>query len=180
MYPTKEQIITSLPNIKISESTIRLLQVWKREHWDTIPSSNKIAIARKEWNDNRYWLGIYDEKDKPETKQKREQNNIKMLLDILGIMLKVQINKVEFNNTRKSLCIPETQTIIIGKPLSIISTLHEFAHLLLGIDETKACAWSIKLFKEAFPEEFSQLKWNGHQLIKQKKYERNNTIFNSK
>jgi len=59
-----------------------------------------------------------------------------------------------------------TQTININKSLSIISTLHEFAHHLLGSSELNACRWSIWLFMKTFPESYKELKWKGHLLIK--------------
>lgn len=173
MYPTKQQIITSLPDINIPKNIIKILQIWKREHWDIIEDTPQ---QLKEWKFQPF--------EKNSEKMKRiikshKRKKIRLLLDILGKTLKIKINKVEFDHSKKSFCIPEIKTIILGnQPISIISTLHEFAHLLLGINETKACAWSIKLFKEAFPKEFKKLKWNGHKLIKRKKYERTNTKFN--
>jgi hypothetical protein len=61
---------------------------------------------------------------------------------------------------------PMTHTIYINASLSIISTLHELAHHLFGADETKACRWSIWLFKKTFKKSFDTLEWQGHMLIK--------------
>lgn len=60
---------------------------------------------------------------------------------------------------------PTTKTINLHNT-SIITALHEFAHHLYGRNETKACQWSIWLFKKTFPKNFNKLKWNGHMLIK--------------
>ena len=49
---------------------------------------------------------------------------------------------------------------------SILSTLHEIAHAAFGSDELEACAWSVQLFKECFPEAFAKLVWDGHMLVK--------------
>lgn len=47
---------------------------------------------------------------------------------------------------------------------SILSTLHEYAHHLLGSSELEACVWSIRLFEKVFPREFKKLRWEGHIL----------------
>jgi len=47
---------------------------------------------------------------------------------------------------------------------SIISTLHEFAHYRFGGSELTACRFSVWLFKEAFPESYAKLTWDGHML----------------
>lgn len=49
---------------------------------------------------------------------------------------------------------------------SIISTLHEFGHHILGSSELKACVWSVWLFKTCFPGLYNNLKWDNHLLIK--------------
>lgn len=59
---------------------------------------------------------------------------------------------------------PNTQTIVLGKPLSIISSLHELGHHLFGPSELKACRFSVHLFKKVFPKAFAKLIWHGHML----------------
>ena len=62
---------------------------------------------------------------------------------------------------------PDTQTIYLDRNNpSIVSTLHEFGHHLLGADELEVCRFSVWLFKECFPEAFQKLKWKGHMLVK--------------
>lgn len=61
----------------------------------------------------------------------------------------------------------DTKTILLDRNHpSIISTLHEFGHHILGTSELKACRWSIHLFKTCFPELFKKLSWEGHMLKK--------------
>ena len=62
----------------------------------------------------------------------------------------------------------KTKTININKSLSIISSLHEFAHHLYEPSELKACRWSVHLFRKVFKEEFKKLSWDGHMLKKEK------------
>lgn len=47
---------------------------------------------------------------------------------------------------------------------SIITTLHETAHALFGRSELVACAFSVHLFKKAFPKAYAKCVWNGHLL----------------
>lgn len=49
---------------------------------------------------------------------------------------------------------------------SIISALHEVGHVLFGVSEHSACAYSVKLFAEVFPKEYADLIWKGHLLKK--------------
>ena len=61
----------------------------------------------------------------------------------------------------------QTQTIYHNKNKpSIISSLHELAHHLYGKSETKACSWSIHLYTLCFPQQYKNLTWNNHLLIK--------------
>ena len=52
-----------------------------------------------------------------------------------------------------------------NKP-SILSALHETAHVLHGSSELTACRWSIYLFRTCFPGLYKKLKWKGHLLVK--------------
>jgi hypothetical protein len=62
---------------------------------------------------------------------------------------------------------PNSKTIVLDKNNpSIISTLHEYAHHILGPDELEACRWSVWLFKKCFPNEYAKLTWKGHMLKK--------------
>ncbi len=66
---------------------------------------------------------------------------------------------------------PLSSTIILdSRNPSIISTLHEFAHHIKGPSESKACKWSVWLFKKVFPKAFAKLEFipNSHMLCKRK------------
>lgn len=61
----------------------------------------------------------------------------------------------------------KNQTIHLKKTKpSIISTLHEFGHHILGTNELKVCIWSVWLFKESFPGLYNNLVWENHLLVK--------------
>jgi len=113
----------------------------------------------------KQWKKIW----KPQKLQKkRKLQALIMLIKLLAILYNKPI-KTKYKP--KSLSFgysPKTKTITLNQTLSIISTLHEFAHHLHGPSELKACRWSIHLYKETFPKNFKKLKWKGHMLIKQK------------
>ena len=61
--------------------------------------------------------------------------------------------------------VPRDHRIVIVGRLSVVTYLHEFAHAL-GFDEQGACRWSINLFRECFPRQYSRLIHIGHMLIR--------------
>jgi hypothetical protein len=61
---------------------------------------------------------------------------------------------------------PVANTILLDhNHPSIVSTLHEFWHSVIGESELEACRFSVWLFKETFPKSYEELKWKGHMLI---------------
>jgi len=138
-YPTKEKIMEK--QIKFRKETIAAVKKWK-------------------------------EKYTPLYKLKREQRfqALQSLVKTLENIYEKPISTVVYKKNLPSYCYdPMARKIYMNKRLSIISTLHEFGHHLFGSSETQACRWSVQLFKKVFPENFSKLKWIGHQLVKTKK-----------
>lgn len=113
----------------------------------------------------KQWKKIWQ----PQKLQKKEKlQALIMLIKLLAILYNKPV-KTKYKPKAKSFSYSIiTKTIILNKTLSIISTLHEFAHHLHGPSELQACRWSIHLYKETFPKNFKALKWKGHMLIKQK------------
>lgn len=64
---------------------------------------------------------------------------------------------------------PKKRKITLGPRPSIISTLHELAHVLNGPNEKEAIHISLSLFKHFYPISFSKLKFkdNSHVMVKQ-------------
>jgi hypothetical protein len=62
--------------------------------------------------------------------------------------------------------VPEEHLLVLNKSLSILSSLHEFAHHVYGTSEKQACRWSVWLFKKTFPKAYAKLEWQGHMLIR--------------
>lgn len=135
-YPTKEEILNKKHTVK--ELDIAILTNWK-EHF-----------YKKNWKNA----------DKM-TKQI-------LLATMLGMFNQVYKKQVILNEVKTGLYyhyIPNSLTIVIDRMHpSILSTLHEYAHHLLGPSELEACVWSIRLFEKVFPKEFTRLQWKGHML----------------
>ena len=56
---------------------------------------------------------------------------------------------------------PWRHTIILRGRLSVITTLHEAAHVLFGAPERTAVAWSLAMFQACFPLSFAKLTFRG-------------------
>jgi hypothetical protein len=141
MYPTKEQILNH--HIDIKQAYINTISHWK------------IFCYLKRW--------------------KKSNNQIK-LKDLETLLWDLEIHNFLYSpdKTIKLLDVQygtdyhydsENHIIVLdSNHPSIISTLHEFAHHLLGPDELEACAWSVNLFKKCFPKKYEKLSWKGHML----------------
>lgn len=136
MYPTKEEIL-SHPH-KVKEIDTAVLTVWKKNFyndvWGKSSKTRKIELLAYLLTG----LNLMYMKDNP--------------LNAIGKGMQYSYN-------------PEEKEITLDKTNpSILSTLHEFAHHILGPSELEACVWSIRLFEKVFPKEFKKLHWEGHML----------------
>ena len=139
LYPTREKIINN-PLIHKKEA-VKTVKKWKEKVWKPIRKS-----------DNR----------------QKKFEALEILAKKLGKTYNNPIGSVTYNENAPTCSYnPITKTIAINGSLSIISTLHEFAHHLHGHSELKACRWSIYMFKSVFPEAFKKLKWKRHMLVRQ-------------
>jgi len=73
---------------------------------------------------------------------------------------------VEYRPDLVSCCLPHLNLICLDK-MSIVTLLHEYAHLM-GYDEWHACWWSINLFRKVYPEAYAKLEHQGHMLVRPK------------
>lgn len=136
-YPTKEAIINEEHLHK--PEVIKAVKQWKRETWREVKNAE------------------------PE----RRFEALSMLCHKLAEIYRKPLQAVMFHPASPSCSYTATtRTINLNHSLSIISTLHEFAHHAFGPDETKACRWSVWLFKKTFPKAYEQLDWQGHTLVK--------------
>lgn len=78
---------------------------------------------------------------------------------------KLRFERMDGGTTGASHYIPRDHRIVMVGKLSVVTFLHEFAHAL-GYDERKACRWSINLFRECFPRQYSRLIHVGHTLVR--------------
>jgi hypothetical protein len=60
---------------------------------------------------------------------------------------------------------PACHAITLAGRLSVLTYLHEFAHVR-GADERQACRWSINLFRRCFPRSFARCRAVGHTLVR--------------
>jgi hypothetical protein len=65
---------------------------------------------------------------------------------------------------REVACYIPSQNRINLPTLSVVTYLHEFAHVR-GADERQACGWSINLFRRIFPRSYARCRHDGHMLI---------------
>jgi hypothetical protein len=136
-YPTREEILGQEENIE--SNIIQKVLEWKKETW--------LPEKQKENPEIRFEL-------------------LEKLIEKLNQETNHQITMTYKPEMPSACYIPIIDTICMNKSLSIISTLHEYAHALFGPEEAKACKWSVWLFIQTFPKSFQKLEWNGHCLIK--------------
>lgn len=122
---------------KFKKETIHTIKTWKKDHI-------------KDWKYKN-----------PKEKIKLLKTLIKSLEDIYEKPIKDIINSDTDMYDQKN----KTIYLNLNKP-SIISTLHEFAHHILGTNELKACQWSYWIFAECFPGLLKKLIWEKHLLVK--------------
>ena len=135
-YPTKETILEV--ELKYKPALLSAIKEWKRTVWKEAKDSTPM---------NRF-------------------DALKALVMIMATHYNKPVD-VHYVPDLASCCyVPLTKTICMNRSLSIISTMHEFAHHLYGEDETKACKWSVWLFKKTFPKSYEQLTWEGHMLVR--------------
>lgn len=138
-YPTPEKIMEK--EIKFKKETVKIVKDWKKANF-------------KGW------------------KTKSNEEKISKIIELLESLKSFyQINPLTFDGSAGIYSFMPTEKIINldhNNP-SIISSLHEFAHALLGASETKACRWSVWLFKKLFHKSFQKLTFQGHVLIRKPK-----------
>jgi hypothetical protein len=100
-------------------------------------------------------------------RDKNSLDRLNALTDLIRVLNEIEKTEVEFCISDHYSYNPKKKIISLDLyRLSILSTLHEFGHHLLGKSELKACRWSIFLFKECFPQSFHKLSWQDHLLVR--------------
>lgn len=138
LYPTTEEVKAAVKTTDVTEY-IEPLKMWKK------------TFYTKNWNKKDI---IY---------------KLNALIVLVTIISSISKNKkvttsigIEYSYNTK------TNVIQIGPNASIISTLHELGHAIWGTQEIDACRFSVALFQQVFPKEFSKLEWRGHMLFRKK------------
>lgn len=137
-YPTKEEILGISYKLKP-------IHVW-------------LTLTWKKSQDFKNWKKLVKE---------NKTTTLIHLVDLLNLSLPIK-ERVKQTIKGNIYCYtPANKKITLDRNNpSIMSTLHEFGHHLLGSDELDACVWSVNLFKECFPKAFQKLEWKGHMLVK--------------
>jgi len=71
--------------------------------------------------------------------------------------------KLNGGDSGRSCYIPPMNVIIISGTLSVVTFLHEWGHVR-GMNERKACRWSVNLFRRVFPKSWARVTCDGHMV----------------
>lgn len=86
---------------------------------------------------------------------------------IYGKSVSLEKGRINFSDSGSSYFNAVDNVIVLKGRLSVITYLHEYAHVL-GKDERQAVRWSLNLFKQVFPDKFARLGFMGHVAVKKK------------
>lgn len=67
-------------------------------------------------------------------------------------------------DSTRSCFVASRNAIILRGPLSVVTLLHEWGHVIHGQSEWTACRWSLSVFRHAFPASWSRATFEGHVL----------------
>jgi len=132
------------------------------------PSSDEIKNALLTTNVDLYLPAVKEWKKRYYNKKWGAMNELRKTLSLVCLIQEISLISSNPNikyvfgdeyhyNTAKN-------EIMVSLNPSILSTLHEVGHALWGDSELDACRFSIAIFKEIFPKEYSRLVWDGHML----------------
>lgn len=106
------------------------------------------------------WLGSLEERTEKFISVNRD------LAEAYGIPdPELRFEQIDGTGSGGSCYLRSGHRILLTGKLSVVTFLHEFGHAL-GKDETDACRWSINVFRQCFPRQFSRLVHRGHMLIR--------------
>jgi hypothetical protein len=88
------------------------------------------------------------------------------LCAIYGKQTQLMFDAIDGGDSGASFYLPATDSITLAGKLSVVTYLHEFAHVL-GRDERGAVRWSVNLFRLCFPRSFARCLTADQMLISQ-------------
>jgi len=106
-----------------------------------------VELVKKHIDPKVFWKSSVEEQEKV---LRALFNDICQLYGIRGVKLVVDIDQFKYRMTGGGCYVPKERTIYLYK-VSLMTFLHEVAHMLLGSSEKKARLWSHKVFYMAFP-----------------------------
>lgn len=123
---------------------------------------NVLLEVMKRWRDMKVWRGNLEER-KAKFRWLHEQ-----LKQIYNVPEDLTLKFVEITeepcSSGASYYDPVSHTIFLTGRLSVITYLHEFAHVL-GFNQEFATKWSLGLFKLIFPKSYQRLVNSGNGLM---------------
>jgi len=106
-----------------------------------------VELVKKHIEPKVFWKSSVEEQEKV---LRALFNDICQLYGIDGVSLVIDIDPVKCYRTGGGCYSPRERKIYLYK-ISLMTFLHEIAHMLLGPSERKARLWSHKVFYMAFP-----------------------------
>lgn len=130
---------------------------------DAVALSAEVCNAAKRFAASRPWRGTVAER------KAKFRSAIKDICSAAGARSpRVVFALNEAMDSGRSCFIPAAHTIVLRGRLSAVTMLHEIAHLLHGPSEHIAVAWSLAVFRAAFPRSFRRLTFVGHMALAQR------------
>lgn len=132
---------------------------------DEIGYGEGILVAVTAFAASRPWRGSFESR-----KKKLQSLNAALAHACHVAKPDLIFQSIDGSSSGASHYIPSRHRIVMIGKLSVVTFLHEFAHAL-GHGEKEACRWSINLFRQCFPEQYSRLVHVGHTLVVPKREE---------
>ena len=114
--------------------------------------------ALKRFRRSKAWRGDFQEK------KAKFQSLHAALCEVYGMSTELRFVNIGGGDSGSSHFIPARNRIVLEGRFSVVTYLHEFGHAK-GMDERKACIWSINLFKRIFPKSFERCEFQGHMVV---------------
>ena len=107
------------------------------------------------------WRGTVDER-----MVKFRELNTKLAAAYGIVVPQLVFGQLDGSDSGRSHYIPALHAIVLRGRLSVVTFLHEFAHAR-GMNERRACRWSINLFRRCFPRSWSKVCFDDHLVRRQ-------------
>jgi hypothetical protein len=146
---------------------VRALRTFKKAKTFNLTPENRLACMQTLVNDMATAYGmepiavdVMDERGSVHARFMEAFNRL------TGTLPPVEENTPTYPASGASNADPSARKIHMVGKLSIITLLHEFAHIRFGTDELKCQRWAVNLFRKVYPKQFAKLVFNGWAFVK--------------